>query len=75
MGAIKRAVGTGLGLAVVPFLSVEQELLRGDLAEVKRNDALSDEAQIYAVFKDKDDSGVREIFFDFCRIAPLPANR
>lgn len=75
MGAIKRAVGTGLGLAVVPFLSVEQELLRGDLAEVKRNAALSDEAQIYAVFKDKDDSGVREIFFDFCRIAPLPANR
>lgn len=36
MGAIKRAVQTGLGLAVMPLLSVSEEIRRGDLVELRK---------------------------------------
>lgn len=34
MGAVKRAAGTGLGVALLPYLSVREEILRGDLVEI-----------------------------------------
>ena len=34
MGAIKRAVGTGIGVSVLPLLAVEKELARGELVEL-----------------------------------------
>lgn len=36
MGAVKRAAGTGLGVALLPYLSVREEILRGDLVEIMK---------------------------------------
>lgn len=37
MGAIKRAIGTGVGVSVLPLLAVEEEIIRGDLVELPLN--------------------------------------
>ncbi|WP_028775227.1 LysR family transcriptional regulator [Shewanella waksmanii] len=34
MGAIKRAIGTGIGVSILPWLAVEEEVERGDLSEL-----------------------------------------
>ncbi len=82
MGAIKRAVATGLGLAVLPYLSVKEEILRGDLVEL-RKDINPDRAgdgrgpgrdasrRIYAVFRPEHAPELRELFFKECGIRPL----
>ncbi|GGQ16033.1 LysR family transcriptional regulator [Shewanella litoralis] len=37
MGAIKRAIGTGFGVSVLPLLAVEEEIIRGELVELALN--------------------------------------
>lgn len=39
MGALKRAVDTGLGLGVFPLLAIDAELERGDLVEIIRSES------------------------------------
>ncbi|TKB54665.1 LysR family transcriptional regulator [Ferrimonas aestuarii] len=67
MGAIKRAVGTGLGLSVLPLLSVDAELERGELREV----ATGSEAQsryIYVIFKPERRNALIENFLNSCDV-------
>ena len=75
MGAIKRAVATGLGLAVVPFLSVKEEIQRGDLVELRKEvnpDRINGSPRlIYAVYKKEHLSALRELFFQECDIKPV----
>ena len=35
MGAIKRAIGTGIGVSVLPFLAVKEEIRRGEIVELQ----------------------------------------
>ena len=35
MGAIKRAIGTGIGISVLPWLAVVEEVKRGDLVKIE----------------------------------------
>lgn len=75
MGAIKRAVQTGMELAVMPFLSVKEEIQRGDLVELRKEvnpDRQQDSPRrIYAVYKKDHLSALRELFFEECGIKPL----
>ncbi len=75
MGAIKRAVQTGMGLAVMPFLSVKEEIGRGDLIELRKEvnpDRQKDSPRrIYAIFKIDHMTALRELFFKECGIKPL----
>ena len=75
MGAIKRAVATGLGLSVLPYLSVREEIQRGDLVELRKDvnpDRLHDNPRrIYAVFKPEHPRQLLNLFFEECGIRPL----
>ena len=75
MGSIKRAVATGMGLAVMPYLSVQEEISRGDLVELRKDanpDRMSASPRlIYAVFKSDHLAALRELFFKECSIRPL----
>lgn len=75
MGAIKRAVQTGLGLAVMPLLSVSEEIRRGDLVELRKEvnpDRKNEHLRsIYAIFKPDHLTALRELFFKQCGITPL----
>lgn len=75
MGAIKRAVATGLGLAVMPLLSVTEEIRRGDLVELRKEvnpDRNGEGARrVYAVYRDDHLKSLRELFFKECGINPL----
>ncbi|GIU54163.1 LysR family transcriptional regulator [Shewanella sp. KT0246] len=35
MGAIKRAIGTGIGVSVLPYLAVKEEIRRGEIVELQ----------------------------------------
>ena len=35
MGAIKRAIGTGIGVSVLPYLAVKEEIKRGEIVELQ----------------------------------------
>ncbi|WP_394132611.1 LysR family transcriptional regulator [Shewanella maritima] len=35
MGAIKRAIGTGVGVSVLPYIAIKEEILRGELHELQ----------------------------------------
>ncbi|MEZ9139840.1 MULTISPECIES: LysR family transcriptional regulator [unclassified Shewanella] len=35
MGAIKRAIGTGIGVSVLPYLAVKEEIRRGEIVELE----------------------------------------
>ncbi|MBY5920070.1 LysR family transcriptional regulator [Ferrimonas balearica] len=50
MGAIKRAVSTGLGLSILPLLAVDAELERGDLKEVETG-AVLEQRELYVIYK------------------------
>ena len=69
LGAVKCAVGTGLGIAVIPHLAAREEILRGELVEIlkscPKNAQTSD--HIYAIWHDDVPEGLRDAFFD----APL----
>lgn len=75
MGAIKRAVQTGLGLAVMPLLSVSEEIRRGDLVELRKEvnpDHKKESSRcIYAIYKQDHLPALRELFFKECNISPL----
>lgn len=75
MGAIKRAVQTGLGLAVMPLLSVSEEIRRGDLVELRKEvnpDHKKESSRcIYAIYKQEHLPALRELFFKECNISPL----
>ena len=75
MGAIKRAVATGMGLAVMSYLSVKEEIQRGDLVELRKDvnpDRLGQSPRvIYAIFKADHLAALRELFFKECDICPL----
>lgn len=71
-GAIKRAVMTGCGLAVLPYLSVKEEILRGDLVELRKDvRPTQGNRLIYVIFKDEHNPSLRELFFKECGIEPL----
>ncbi|MCL1065414.1 LysR family transcriptional regulator [Shewanella olleyana] len=38
MGAIKRAIGTGIGVSVLPYLAVKEEIKRGEIIELQLAD-------------------------------------
>lgn len=73
MGAVKRAVGTGLGVAVLPYLSVREEILRGDLVEIMKpaSDELTDARKIWAVWRRDCDQALRNAFLQACDIEPV----
>lgn len=82
MGAIKRAVATGLGVAVLPYLSVKEEILRGDLVEL-RKDVNPDHHEagpaqaarrIYVIYKPDHARPLRELFFKECGIRHVDVN-
>ena len=65
----------GMGLAVMPYLSVQEEISRGDLVELRKDanpDRMSASPRlIYAVFKSDHLAALRELFFKECSIRPL----
>lgn len=73
MGAVKRAVGTGLGIAVIPHLAAREEILRGELVEIlkayPKNAQTSD--HIYAIWHDDVPEGLRDAFFKACDLEPI----
>lgn len=73
MGAVKRAVGTGLGVAALPHLSVREEIARGDLVEIlKPGEPLDRDAEaIWAVWHRDADPTLRTALFGACGIEPL----
>lgn len=75
MGAIKRAVATGMGLAVMPYLSVKEEIQRGDLVEllkeVNSNRDKEGSRLIYAIYKQDHLPALRGLFFKECGIIPI----
>ena len=75
MGAIKRAVATGMGLAVMPYLSVKEEIQRGDLVELRKevnsNRHEDGNRLIYAVYRPEHLRALRELFFKECSIVPI----
>ncbi|MDY4163243.1 MAG: LysR family transcriptional regulator [Sutterella sp.] len=74
MGAIKRAVMTGLGLTVLPYLSVREEVMRSDLVEIAKPLAAatggSEPKKIYAVFREERSPVLRQALLRYCDIAP-----
>lgn len=73
MGAVKRAVGTGYGAAVLPYLSVREEIGRGDLVEILKPDTAHrpDSQQVWAFWRRGADPALRSVFFELCGIEPL----
>ncbi|WP_028112146.1 LysR family transcriptional regulator [Ferrimonas kyonanensis] len=72
MGAIKRAVGTGLGLSVLPLLSVDAELERGELVEVA-TDTETQSRHIYVIYKQANLTPLMDTFLDSCDVSKKPA--
>ena len=73
MGAVKRAVGTGLGIAVIPHLAAREEILRGELVEILKtrpSDAQTSD-HIYAIWHDDVPEGLRDAFFKACDLEPI----
>ena len=73
MGAVKRAAGTGLGVALLPYLSVREEILRGDLVEIMKpaSTELADSQKIWAVWRRDAEGALRSAFFQACSIEPI----
>ena len=75
MGALKRAIGTGLGLGGLPYLAVREEIARGDLVEICRPeyDTAPEirKQQIYAIFREDRSPALRRVFFEHCDISPI----
>lgn len=73
MGAVKRAAGTGLGVALLPYLSVREEILRGDLVEIMKpaSTELADSQKIWAVWRRDAEGALRSAFFQDCSIEPI----
>ncbi|MBY5991932.1 LysR family transcriptional regulator [Ferrimonas balearica] len=67
MGAIKRAVGTGLGLSVLPLLSVDAELERGDLRELAF-EVPNQSRYIYAIYKPENLTPLVDHFLECCDV-------
>ncbi len=74
MGAVKRAAGTGLGVALLPYLSVREEILRGDLVEILKpsSQELAGAQKIWAVWRRDSNHALRQAFFQACGIEPVP---
>ncbi|WP_028115847.1 LysR family transcriptional regulator [Ferrimonas senticii] len=68
MGAIKRAVGTGLGLSVLPLLAVDAELERGDLREIQVGGYQAPARPIYLIYKKERMAPLLERFLEHCGI-------
>lgn len=73
MGAIKRAVMTGLGLSVLPYLSVREEVMRSDMVEVAKPIAEQPGTvgvkKIYAVYREDRSPALRQALLRHCKIA------
>ncbi|MBY6185848.1 LysR family transcriptional regulator [Marinobacter hydrocarbonoclasticus] len=65
MGAIKRAVDTGLGLSILPLLAVDAELERGALKEVQTGAEIPPR-EIYVIYKKSEMSPLMERFLSLC---------
>jgi DNA-binding transcriptional LysR family regulator len=69
MGAIKRAIGTGIGISVLPLLAVEEEVARGDLIELLLTD-WDYSRRYWAIYRnDKPLSSLAREFLEFSRPA------
>ncbi len=74
MGSIKRAVGTGQGLTVLPYLAVREEILRGDLVEIQPFGSVAkkdSDRRIYVVFKEDHAEALRKALLQYCEITPI----
>lgn len=73
MGAVKRAVGTGLGIAVIPHLAAREEIMRGELVEILKSHPtpiqISD--HIHAIWHEDVPEGLRDAFFKSCELEPI----
>lgn len=73
LGAVKRAVGTGLGIAVIPHLAAREEILRSELVEIlkayPKNAQTSD--HIYAIWHDDVPEGLRDAFCKACDLESI----
>lgn len=67
MGALKRGIGTGLGLGVLPLLSVDAELERGDLQEIDF-EVEADPRYLYIIYKPEQFSPLLEKFLKCCDV-------
>lgn len=78
-GAIKRAIATGFGVARLSYLSVSEELRRGELIELFKEVSQDgqDDSLVYAVYKPEHTKRLREVLFKDCDIKPitLPENQ
>ena len=72
MGAIKRAVMTGLGLTVLPYLTVREEVLRGDMVEIAKpiaaSDGTTEQKKIYAIYREDRSPALRQALLHHCQI-------
>ncbi|GGI87605.1 LysR family transcriptional regulator [Shewanella gelidii] len=67
MGALKRGIGTGLGLGILPLLSVDAELERGDLQEIDF-DVETDPRYLYIIYKPHQFTPLVEKFLKCCDV-------
>lgn len=68
MGAIKRAIGTGIGLSVLPWLAVVEEIKRGELVELNLPD-WQHHRNYWSVIRDDEPlSELASKFLAFCNV-------
>ncbi|NKF51771.1 LysR family transcriptional regulator [Shewanella sp. WXL01] len=67
MGAIKRAIGTGIGVSVLPYIAVKEEIKRGELVELKVNN-WDFKRKYWSITRDDEaKSELLEQFIRFCQ--------
>lgn len=73
MGAVKRAVATGLGITVIPHLAAREEILRGELVEIlqTRPQQSHTPEHIHAIWHEDVPDGLRQVFFEACDLVPI----
>jgi len=67
MGAIKRGIGTGLGLGILPLLSIDAELERGDLQEIDF-EVEPNSRYLYIIYKPEQFNSLMETFLSCCDV-------
>lgn len=66
MGAIKRAIGTGIGLSVLPWIAVVEEVERGELVELQLS-GWEHQRHYWSVVRDNEPMAeLTSKFLDFC---------
>ncbi|MBR9729272.1 LysR family transcriptional regulator [Shewanella intestini] len=68
MGAIKRAIGTGIGVSVMPYLAVKEEISRGEIVELQLPEWNFQRRYWSISRKDEQASDIIDKFITFCNI-------